>query len=109
MIGVAAHADIRIGSEPLAKKEDPMAEQVRIDDTTGPLKTAKIRHPVAVPVFALITLGIYGVYWWYQVNREMRDLGRARNTVGLGDNPLMSLLAVFPGALILVPPNRVAL
>jgi hypothetical protein len=81
-----------------------MAEEVRIDESTGALKTAKIRHPVAVPVFVLITLGIYGLYWWYQVNREMRDLGRARNAVGLGDNPLISLLAVFPGVLILVPP-----
>jgi hypothetical protein len=78
-----------------------MADTVQIG-TTG--HTAKIRHPVAVPVFIFITLGIYGLYWWYQVNREVVDLGRARNVVGLGDNPTPSLLAVFPGALVIVPP-----
>ena len=35
--------------------------------------TAKIRNPVLVAVFSLITLGIYALYWWYQVNREMVD------------------------------------
>jgi hypothetical protein len=78
-----------------------MAETVQI---AAPEQTAKIRHPVAVPVLAVITLGIYYVYWWYQVNREVMDLGRARNAEGLGDNPTLSALAVFPGALIIVPP-----
>jgi hypothetical protein len=32
------------------------------------------------------------------------DLGRARNVPGLGDNPTLSALAVFPGALVIVPP-----
>src|SRR5262249_34170825 len=78
-----------------------MADTVQIG-TTG--HTAKIRHPVAVPIFIFITLGIYGLYWWYQVNREVVDLGRARNVTGLGDNPTLSLLAVFPGSLVIVPP-----
>lgn len=80
-----------------------MAEEVQISPDSIE-RTAKIRHPVAVPVLTLVTLGIYGIYWWYQVNREMVDLGRARSADGLGDNPTMSLLAMFPGALILVPP-----
>jgi hypothetical protein len=78
-----------------------MADTVQISDTGH---TAKIRHPVAVPVFSFITFGIYYVYWWYQVNREVMDLGRARNVTGLGDNPTLSLLAVFPGVLVIVPP-----
>lgn len=77
-----------------------MAEEVRIGGGPG---IAKIRHPVGVAVLTLITLGIYGLYWWYQVNREMVDLGQARNAEGLGDNPTMSLLAMFPGGLIIVP------
>jgi Short C-terminal domain len=32
------------------------------------------------------------------------DLGRARNVDGLGDNPTLSALAVFPGVLVIVPP-----
>ena len=80
-----------------------MAAEVQIDPASAE-KTAKIRHPVAVVIFSLITLGIYHLYWWYQVNREMRDLGEARGLDGLGEKPLNSLLALFPGALILVPP-----
>ncbi len=78
-----------------------MAETVQIGDTGH---TAKVRHPVAVPALSVITIGIYYVYWWYQVNREVVDLGRARDLTGLGDNPTLSLLAVFPGALVIVPP-----
>jgi hypothetical protein len=78
-----------------------VAETVQIGDTGH---TAKVRHPVAVPALSVITIGIYFVYWWYQVNREVVDLGRARNVTGLGDNPTLSLLAVFPGALVIVPP-----
>jgi Domain of unknown function (DUF4234) len=79
-----------------------MAEEVQIGGPdTG---IAKIRHPVGVAVLTLITIGIYGLYWWYQVNREMVDLGKARNAEGLGDNPTMSLLAFFPGALVILPP-----
>jgi hypothetical protein len=78
-----------------------MADTVQIGDTGH---TAKVRHPVAVSIFSFITLGIYFVYWWYQVNREVVDLGRARNVAGLGDNPTVSALAMFPGVLVIVPP-----
>jgi hypothetical protein len=64
---------------------------------------AKIRNPVVVVIFTIITLGIYQVFWWYFVNREMADYGRARGTNDLGDNPTKSTLALFPGALIIVP------
>jgi len=78
-----------------------VADEVQING--GP-ETAKIRHPVAVPALMVVTLGIYGLYWWYQVNREMVDLGKARNAEGLGDNPTLSLLAMFPGGLVIIPP-----
>jgi hypothetical protein len=78
-----------------------MADRVQIDGGPG---TAKIRHPVAVAALAFVTLGIYFLYWWYQVNREMVDSGRARNADGLGDNPWLSLLAMFPGGLVIIPP-----
>ena len=51
---------------------------------------------------SLITLGIYYFFWWYYINREMRDLGRARGT-DLGQNPGNSVLAITLGALIIVP------
>ena len=77
-----------------------MADTVQI---TGAGSTAKIRHVVAVPVLAIVTLGIYLLYWWYTINRELADLGRAEGTSELGDSPLKSLLALFPGAFIVVP------
>ena len=80
-----------------------MADEIQISPGSVE-RTAKIRHPVAVPLLTLVTLGIYGLYWWYQINREMADLGRARGLEGLGEKPLYSLLAVFPGLLIIVPP-----
>jgi len=64
--------------------------------------TAKIRNPVVVATLSFVTLGIYGIFWWYYVNREMADYGRARGTDELGDAPGTSTLAIFPGALIVV-------
>lgn len=77
-----------------------MAQQVQIP---GANATAKIRNPIAVAIFAVITLGIYVLYWWYAANREMADYGRAKGTSELGESPVTSLLAVFPGGLIVVP------
>jgi hypothetical protein len=77
-----------------------MAEVVQI---AGAGSTAKIRNIIAVPVLAVITLAIYLVCWWYFINRELADLGRARGTDELGDSPTKSTLALFPGALVIVP------
>jgi len=77
-----------------------MAQEVQIP---GASSTAKIRNPIAVAIFAVITLGIYVLFWWYYANREMVDYGRAKGTDELGDSPGKSLLAVFPGGLIIVP------
>jgi Domain of unknown function (DUF4234) len=77
-----------------------MAEIVQIP---GAGSTAKIRNVVAVAIFAVITLGIYVIFWWYFINRELADYGRAKGTNELGDNPTKSTLALFPGALIVVP------
>ena len=77
-----------------------MAEEVQIADTPA---RAKVRNIVAVPVLAIVTLGIYLLVWWYRINRELADLGRARGTTELGDSPATSTLALFPGALLIVP------
>ncbi|HXW82011.1 MAG TPA: DUF4234 domain-containing protein [Acidimicrobiales bacterium] len=62
--------------------------------------TGKRRNPVLVwLVWPLITLGIYHLYWWYKINDEARRLDPSINV-----NPLLSLLALFPGGLIIVPP-----
>ena len=59
--------------------------------------------PVAVAILSIVTFGIYSLFWWYFVNRELADLGRAKGTKELGDSPLKSLLAIIPGALVIVP------
>jgi hypothetical protein len=78
-----------------------MADQVVI---AGSSDIAKKRNPWGVFGLSIITLGIYIFFWWYFVNKEMVKLGRARATTELGDSPGMSALALFPGALLIVPP-----
>jgi Domain of unknown function (DUF4234) len=78
-----------------------MAQEVAIP---GAGTTAKIRNPLGVLGLSLITFGIYHIFWWYFINREMADLGRANRRAELGDNPIMSVLAITLGAFIIVPP-----
>jgi len=79
-----------------------MAEVVQIRGTTA---EAKIRHPLAVFGLIFLTLGIYYYVWYYKVNRELRDLGRATGEEErLGRSPLTSLVAITVGWLIIVPP-----
>jgi hypothetical protein len=77
-----------------------MAEEVQIAGTDA---TAKIRSPWAPALLPIITLGIYFFVWYYRINREMRDYGRATGSQELGESPGMSLLAVTLGALVIVP------
>ena len=76
-----------------------MAEEIQI---AGAESTAKVRNPLGVVGLSIITIGIYYVFWWYFINREMRDLGRARNA-DLGQSPGNSVLAITLGALVIVP------
>ena len=76
-----------------------MAEEIAI---AGGADRAKLRNPLGVVGLSLITLGIYYIFWWYFINREMRDLGRARGT-DLGQSPGNSVLAITLGAFIVVP------
>jgi Domain of unknown function (DUF4234) len=73
--------------------------QVRL----APDAAARIRNPIVVAILAIVTLGIYLIFLQYFVNREMADYGRARGTADLGTNPTKSTLALFPGALIVIP------
>ena len=63
----------------------------------------KVRSPWAAALLPIVTLGIYHLVWWYRINRELRDYGRAKG-YDLGQSPTNSLLALFPGSLIIVPP-----
>ena len=60
----------------------------------------KRRNPLAVWIgLPLITLGIYHFVWWYKINDEARRF--------LDDpsiRPALSVLALFPGVILIVPP-----
>jgi hypothetical protein len=76
-----------------------MAYEMKIRGTEHEVK---IRSPWAVALLPFITLGIYNLVWWYKINRELRDYGAAKG-YDLGQNPTNSLLAFFPGGLIIFP------
>lgn len=78
-----------------------MAEQVPI---SGGPELAKLRNPIAVAALSFFTFGIYAIFWWYFINREMADLGRKHQRPDLGTKPLLSALAIFPGFLLLLIP-----
>lgn len=71
-----------------------MAETVTIDGQQY-LK----RNPLGVLGLTIITIGIYGLYWYYKVNEELKRFERD-DTI----SPGRSLLALIPGAILIVPP-----
>src|SRR5436190_21828971 len=76
-----------------------MAQELTI---RGREERVKVRSPWAAALLPLITFGIYHLVWWYRINRELRDYGQAKG-YDLGQNPTNSVLALFPGGLIIVP------
>jgi hypothetical protein len=78
-----------------------LAQEVTIQGTSS---TAKIRHPLGILGLMLITVGIYGFFWYYFVNRELKDFGEAHGTDECGTSPVTSLIAISLGALIIIPP-----
>jgi hypothetical protein len=68
----------------------------------GSQDRVKIRSPWAAALLPIITLGIYHLVWWYRINSELRDYGKARG-YDLGQNPTNSVLALFPGGIIIIP------
>jgi hypothetical protein len=77
-----------------------MAQAIAI---RGSNYTGKERNPLGVIGLSLITIGIYGIFHYYYVNKELAELGKARGTTELGENPMMSVLAIVPGAILIVP------
>src|SRR5256885_820286 len=79
-----------------------MAEEVQI---TGSAAVGKIRNPLGVVGLTIVTLGVYFFVWYYKVNKEMAEMGRARGTDELGTSPATSLMAVLFGWILLfIPP-----
>lgn len=54
---------------------------------------------------SIITLGIYYYYWYYKINDEVKEIGRAKGDEKLiRSNPINSLLAIVIGGYIILPP-----
>jgi hypothetical protein len=77
-----------------------MAEPIQI---RGSSYQGKIRNPLAVIGLSIITLGIYGIFWYYYANKELAEIGKAHNTDECGDAPGTSVLAITLGAFVIVP------
>jgi hypothetical protein len=71
-----------------------MAEDVQVEG-----QTFRKRNPWGVLGLALITLGIYGLYWYWAINDEARRYLRDESI-----RPGIALLAVTLGWLLIVPP-----
>jgi Domain of unknown function (DUF4234) len=78
---------------------ETMAYEMKIRGTEHEVK---VRSPWAVALLPIVTLGIYHLVWWYKINKELKEYGEAKG-YDLGQNPTNSVLALFPGGLIIVP------
>jgi hypothetical protein len=56
-----------------------------------------------VGALALVTLGIYGLYWYFKANSELRSLARVKSDPGLKVNPTIATLAISLSYLVIVP------
>lgn len=67
--------------------------------------SVKVRNPAVVVALSVVTVGIYLAVWWFKVNRELRDFGKARGDADLAETrPGRSVVAITVGSLLLVPP-----
>lgn len=57
------------------------------------------RNPLGVLGLTFITLGIYGLYWYYKINDEIRTFEKDESI-----SPVRSLMAMLFGWIIIVPP-----
>lgn len=76
-----------------------MAYEMKIRGTESEVK---VRNPWAVALLPFVTLGIYHLVWWYRINKELKAYGEAKG-YDLGQSPVNSLLALFPGGIIIIP------
>jgi hypothetical protein len=73
-------------------------------DTFHPAGTArdvKVRGPVWAGAWSIT--GFYAIYWIFATAKDLSEYGKAKG-FDLGQNPTMTLLAIIPGFLLIVPP-----
>jgi hypothetical protein len=77
-----------------------MAEEIQIQGTN---ERGKIRNPLGVVGLAIITLGIYAIFWYYYTNKELAAIGQSRGTEECGTSPATSVVAITLGGLVIIP------
>lgn len=74
-----------------------------------PLTAAPVRSPVKAACLALVTASLYGFWWWYDLNRQLRALGKpARPWRSLGE-VVLGLAVIAPAVMAGWPWAAVAL
>jgi hypothetical protein len=64
----------------------------------------RVRSTGIVVLLHVVTLGFYNWFWYYKINRELRDFGKVYRLEKLEDtSPWLSLAAVSIGGLLIVP------
>ncbi|MDQ3740352.1 MAG: hypothetical protein M3320_09210 [Actinomycetota bacterium] len=71
----------------------------------GTPRDVKVRGPVWV---ALWSLTPYSIFWFYFAVKDLSEYGKAKG-YDLGQNPTMSVLAIFPGFLLFLIPTIIAI
>jgi hypothetical protein len=66
----------------------------------------KLRNPWGTFGLLIVTIGIYHLFWYYRVNRELRDYGGSAGGVPnpLEVSPGVAVLATTLGWYLIVPP-----
>lgn len=93
-VALAGSVSLLLASIVLGAQTERRGETIVIP---GSAAKARLRRPWGVFFLSIVTFGLYHLYWYYEANRELKDYGA-------GTNPVLSLLAQFPGALLIVPP-----
>jgi Domain of unknown function (DUF4234) len=73
---------------PAVSPTPPHAQHIGIGQSTH--RVGKTRNPWGVWLLSLITLGIYGLWWYYTINSELREYDDRINV-----QPGIALLAAF--------------
>jgi uncharacterized membrane protein len=69
--------------------------------------TAKIIQPWIAFLLAIVTLGLYYIFWYGIRNSELNDFGRVAspgNENELAVSPFVAIVAITIGGLLIVPP-----
>ena len=74
----------------------------------GTSRDVKVRGPLFVAIVSFVTIGIYGILWFYWAAKDLSEYGKAKGH-DLGQNPTMSLLALLFGWILLFIPTIIAI